>query len=106
MSQRSSLVHSRIESTPDSGSCSVQLAITCLCLPLYASQCNEELEQDRMESSIVGCNTIQEMHLPCITTYTLVLKCNNSIVGCNTIQGMQLHVTTLVQWSQVQGFEV
>ena len=52
-----------------------------------------------MESSIVGCNTIQEMHLPCITTYTLVLKCNNSIVGCNTIQGMQLHVTTLVQCS-------
>ena len=61
MSQRSSLVHSRIESTPDSGSCSVQLAITCLCLPLYASQCNEELEQDRMESSIVGCNRIQGM---------------------------------------------
>ena len=54
-------MHSRIESTPDSGSCSVQLAITCLCLPLYASQCNEELEQDRMESSIVGCNTIQGM---------------------------------------------
>ena len=83
-------MHSRIESTPDSGSCSVQLAITCLCLPLYASQCNEELEQDRMESSIVGCNTIQGMQLLHHNLYVDTMQpCETSLVqGIEVLQGV------------------